>query len=227
MASLPINGTDNLIVEVATSSGTANTPLRTAAITGRRVAVNDTTGTAADGAVDDIAYHIALRFNGATMDINTQGGGVGDGFSDGKRQYLYLASELGTKGTITKIACRSAYNAAVNTGFLYDMVLSHTAATTLGGNFAANLTNPMPVFSGALGTPAVLIGDWIEIPLSTPFAYNGKDNLVVQIAGTGGAGGVGCRVNFGYVARRVFASSSTATLGTVSDYLLDMRFTLQ
>src|SRR5712692_6034916 len=70
------NGTDNLIVEVATSSGSANTNLRTKAIAGRRVWADESGGAVTDGAVDDAAYHIALRFNGATVDVLPNGDGT-------------------------------------------------------------------------------------------------------------------------------------------------------
>ena len=231
------NGTDNLIVEVATSSGTADTFLRSATIAGRRVNAFYTTGTATTGSVDSTAYHIALRFNGGTMDVNTPFGVSGGGADlflfhnlDGKRQWLYLATELGSKGAITKIACRSRRDSTAESDLNYTVVLSHTTAATLGADFAANLAAPVTVFSSTFSIPAALTGDWLEIPLATPFAYNGKDNLVVQIEGTGGADeNAQCVMDFAtrYAARSVENESSGTSSGTVTDGLLDMRFTLQ
>ncbi|MEK6700120.1 MAG: hypothetical protein AABZ10_13900 [Nitrospirota bacterium] len=232
------NGTDNLIVEVATSSGTASTLLRYASIAGRRVWVNDTTGTATFGTVDPAVNHIALRFNGGTLDVNTPAGMSGSGITfpfyntDGKLQVLYRASELGSKGAISKIACRSQANSAAESGFTYSVVMSHSTAPTLGVMFADNLPSPVTVFSGALSVSAVLRGDWLEIPLSSPFAYNGRDNLVVEISGTGGTPANALCVSDGtsalYAARGLWAGTAGATMGDSFDNgLLDMRFTVQ
>ena len=233
------NGTDNLIVEVATSAGSVNTNLRAGIIAGRRVYVNDTLGTATTGAVDDVAYHIALRFHGGTMDVHTpeaMSSASSDIFpfygTDNKRQYLYRAAELGTKGNISKIACRAGSGGDAETGFNYTVVLSHTSASALSGNFAASLTSPVTVFNGSFDLPAVAVGDWIEVPLTTAFAYNGVDNLVVQFGGTGGADfGFACAVDGAarYADRRLisFPSSAIATDGIVTAGLPDMRFTLE
>jgi hypothetical protein len=229
------NGTDNLIVEVSTTAGSATNSWRVTSIAGRRAANNGATAPTA-AVVDAFLNHIALRFNGGPMAVITPGGmGAADLTpfynTDGKRQFLYRAAELGTAGTISKLACRASIGGGAETGFNYTVVLSHSTAAALGGTYATNLTSPVTVFSGTLNIPATLVGDWFEIPFTTPFSYNGKDNLVVQVGGTGGtAGGAGCAVDVGnaarYTGRRVFSALSTDAVGTVSDSLLDMRFTL-
>ncbi len=231
------NGTDNLVVEVDVSAGTGTTFWRNHTGTGQ-IRLRGSHGSPI-GATDSAAYDIQFRFHGGTMDVHTPNGisgSIGDGFPfnnvDGKRQYLYLASELGTQGAISTIACRAVVNSAAEGGLNYTVVISQTTATTLNATFAANLPTPVTVLSGTLSIPAVLRGDWLEIPLSTPFSYNGRDNLVVQIAGTGGTiGGATCVLDNTsttlHAARRITGGSSGATTGSVADSLIDMRFTLQ
>jgi len=231
------NGTDNLIVEVSTTTGTVSNSWRTTSIVGRRAPNNGATAPTA-AVVDGFANHIALRFNGGPMEVITPtgiAGGVGDAMPfwavNGKRQYLYHAAELGTKGTISKLACRAVLPGAAETNFSYTVLLSHSTASTLGTTFATNLSTPTTVFSGVLNIPAVLVGDWLEIPFATPFSYNGKDNLVVEVSGTGGtASGSACALDFGnaarYTGRRVFSGVSSDAAGTLQDNLIDMRFTL-
>jgi len=231
------NGTDNLIVEVSTTTGTVSNSWRTTSIVGRRAPNNGATAPTA-AVVDGFANHIALRFNGGPMEVITPtgiAGGVGDAMPfwavNGKRQYLYHAAELGTKGTISKLACRAVLPGAAETNFSYTVLLSHSTASTLGTTYATNLSTPTTVFSGVLNIPAVLVGDWLEIPFSTPFGYNGKDNLVVEVSGTGGtASGSACALDLGnaarYTGRRVFSGVSSDAAGTLQDNLIDMRFTL-
>ena len=145
---------------------------------------------------------------------------------------LYRAAELGTKGTISKIAFRARYDAVAETGFAYTVVMSHTSATTLGTDYAADLPSPVMVFNSTLDIPAALIGDWYEIPLSTSFNYNGTDNLVVDIDGTGGiAANAACIVDITtiplYNGRNLWAATSGAATGSIDDMLVDGRFTLE
>ncbi len=230
------NGSDNLIVDVTTSAATGVTFMVSATIAGRRV--QNTDHTATSGTVDSAILHAKLRFNGGTMDVHTIGGlgGLSDAFpfnsTNGKRQYLYHVTELGTKGAITKLACRAQLNNVAVTGFAYTVVMSHTNETRLGTDYAANLPSPLTVFNGTFDVPAALAGDWLEIPLSTPFNYNGADNLVVEIAGTGGSGGFGapaCNLDganaTSYPRRSAESPSSTDTTATfIRDRLIDTRF---
>jgi hypothetical protein len=231
------NGTDNLIVDVSTTAGSATNSWRVTSIAGRRAPNNGAASTTA-AIVDGNANHITLRFNGGPMAVITPGGmagGIGDAMPfwaiNGKRQYLYRAAELGTGGTISKLACRAVLSGAAETNFNYTVILSHSTASTLGTTYATNLATPTTVFSGVLNIPAVLVGDWLEIPFSTPFGYNGKDNLVVEVSGTGGtASGSACAMDLAnaarYTGRRVFSGGSSDAAGTLQDNLIDMRFTL-
>jgi hypothetical protein len=180
------NGTDNLIVEVATSSGTADTNLRTAAVAGRRVAADEFGGAVTTGLVDGTAYHIALRFNGATVDVLPNGDATSSqvlgGLGAGQFQNLYKSVYLGTAGSITNIAVRMDGNANAATVPNAKIYMGHTTKTGLvvTDTYASNMTGETLVFNGTISVPAGLRdGDWLTIPLQTPFTYNGTENLVV------------------------------------------------
>ncbi len=234
--SFDYNGTDNLIVdvEVMTASGTtawANDGV----FANQRLygAVGDAVGNLAGG-----SPHTVFRFDGGTMDVITSApDGSGDSFpfylNDGVRQYLFLAAELGTAGQITQVGCRNwSSDVVAQTGLNYTITMSHTATTALVSDRATNLPTPVVVYSGTFDQPALLGGDWFDIQLSTPFTYNGTDNLVVEVSGTGGTdfAGVGCRLDSAsttlYASRRTGGTSGATSLFT-SDALIDMRFTLQ
>ena len=182
------NGTDNLIVEVAASAGTASTPLRFASIAGRRVWVNDTTGTATSGAVDPVVNHIALRFHGApvqVMPLTTSSSSqvLGSVSTGGQIQNLYDSTSLGTGGRITNVAVRLSGATPVATSLAnYKVYMGHTAKTQyiVADTYASNMDENMPVFNGTLTIPAGLKqGDWVNIPLQTPFTYDPSKNLSI------------------------------------------------
>ena len=193
------NGTDNLIVDIDKTVGTANNWVRTASIAGRRAEGNS--GALIADAVDMTYYHMKFRFNGGTMDVIPAAVGGPDSFpfrsaADLVSQYLYLATELGTAGSITSLKCRTtsllAYgDPAAQTGLNYTVTLSQTSSTVLDMSRTTNLVSPTVVYSGTFDQPAMKAGDWFGIDFTTPFAYNGSDNLVVEIAGNGGTDAVG------------------------------------
>lgn len=106
---------------------------------------------------------------------------------DGKNQYLYTASEVGAGGKITKIrlmnqsgtldpsACR---NTTIKMGHVNLAGLTTTYANnaeTGQGSLVTVLDNKtVKISAGAAES-------WFEIPLDTPFSYNGVDNLVVEL----------------------------------------------
>ena len=180
------NGTDNLIVDVVTTAGSGDTDLRITNIANRRAVGGDNTDPVAI-TVDDNAYHIKLRFNGGTMDVITDGVGswvipVGYG-SEAIYQMLYDTADLGTGGRITSLSFR--LGSPVNTFDHTDvnLVLGHTTLSSLGAaSLAANIeSDRTAVFSGTISvTAAHQQGDWVKIPLTTPFTYDTTKNLVVQ-----------------------------------------------
>lgn len=93
-------------------------------------------------------------------------------------QTYYLPSEIGTPGTITSIAYYwngAATNPVSNNWTIY---MGHSANTAFssGNGWEMGLSQ---VFSGTVDCPAA--AGWINIPLTTPFTYNGVTSLVVGV----------------------------------------------
>ncbi|WP_353118376.1 MBG domain-containing protein [Myroides odoratus] len=121
-------------------------------------------------------------------------------------QQIVLNSEYseqdGMAGNITKIKwfvdSFSPNSAEWN---LWDVYISHTTKTSFTGSsdFVA-LTGLTPVFSGTINPVA---GQWMELTLTTPFDYNGLDNILVTV--------VEKQVGFSSFDGRPFFRSYTAT----------------
>lgn len=193
------NGTDNLVVELTVEDASGNVALSTHTATGQQSFAFGPAANAAASGTAQYVHQIALRFHGSTIDrVSVDGAGdpwvfpvTAAGLSS---QTLYLSSDLGTGGTITKLACRM--NTVSSTEIEYtnfQVVMSHTEATALVEEMAANLTDPVVVFEDGFTVPAGLLrGDWIEIPLSTAFEYDGARNLVIQTRSDAGTMGHAC-----------------------------------
>ena len=191
------NGTDNLIVDVLVTAGSTDTRLRISAVTGRRVFSAD--NTALDGQVNNVAYHIKLRFNGGTMGVITDAAvGTSNVFPGasaggiGGRVNLYSATELGTAAQITSVACRmEAATSTATTLNNYKVIMGHTTLNSLDTTAANNFISQQIVYDGSFDILAGLVqGDWITVPLTTPFNYNGTDNLVIWMGTTAASGGI-------------------------------------
>lgn len=101
---------------------------------------------------------------------------------EGRWQQLIPAHYLpGTPCTISGIAvnCQSS-NAAV-TYSSYRIELSHTTAGTLGTSFSGNLPAPALVLNATNMSVQWAINTWVTVAFTTPFNYNGTDNLVVSL----------------------------------------------
>jgi len=93
-------------------------------------------------------------------------------------QTYYLASELGGAGNVTSIAYYwngAAANAVSNDWTVY-MGQSSNAAFASGTAWESGLTQ---VFTGTVNCPAS--PGWINITLTTPFPYDGVNNLVIGV----------------------------------------------
>lgn len=176
-----------------------------------------------------------LRFAGGTVDIIN-----GNPNSDVARwftanaanaidQHLYLASELGTGGSIHRMACRklSAIVTMATDYTNFEVVMAHTTETTLDTTYASNLINPVTVFNGTYALPENLHqGDWIEIPFTTPFNYNAAQNLVIQVKSDPGANPYACSLTSSatqFPARRVTDGPRDALVGSSYNHLKDIR----
>lgn len=227
------NGVDNLIVEIETTDNSQATDGTTWSFRNETTSWRRMYGAlgSVDGTAHDSYYPTEFRFHGSTIDrVIGVGGYETYMFPSAGRsgQYLYLASELGTSGTITRLACRLASDVSTETLYPnYQIVMSHTDATTLGTDMAANVPNPVVVYSGSYTVPAGLIkGDWIEVPLTSGFNYNGTQNLVIQSKSDAGSVEHNCSVLSDatrYPARRTTGTTPDAATGSVMDHLRDVR----
>jgi hypothetical protein len=229
------NGTDNLVVQIETSFPSGDI---------RWICDYNGTKTRLDGNIgdttvvtgpDNARYFIKFRFAGGTVDvITTENDGLTFpyGTLPNKQQFLYRAAELGTKGSISRIAYRLRLVPTASTYGSFQVVLGQTTNTTLGDtSFSANMTGAQTVYSGTYTIPAGLrAGDWMEIPLSTPFAYDGVSNLVVQTSNLAGVDNQIAAENSAtrYPARRAYLSNNTGDDPNASDNILaDLRLVMQ
>jgi hypothetical protein len=150
--------------------------------------------------VDDSEYHIALRFHGGGMSKLSAGNDRSDSIFNGafSSATLYSATDLGTAGSITSVSCHLYSPSTAASYANFKVVMGYATAATLSGTAATDFVSQNTVFDGTVTVPAGLsAGDWIDIPLTTPFAYDGKSNLIVWMGNNGTASGTpvanGCR----------------------------------
>ncbi len=114
-------------------------------------------------------------------------------------QQIYMASEIGaavgTNNYITAIRFFVSTTAAAQANYNQWVVyMGNTAqvdfATTSSWIPSAALTQ---VYSGTL--PAMTAGTWVEIPLSTPFLWDGVSNVVIGVDEN--SAGTSCTANWG------------------------------
>ena len=180
---------------------------------------------------DDTSVQVAkFRFNGGTMMLTKATAdttGAGWDTTAGRAQRLYRTSELGTSGTINKIGFRLD-TAAASDYTDFKVVIEQVDITVLGGTFSGNLTGAaQTVYSGALSIPATAKdGDWIEIPLTSPIAYDSTKNLLVEYSSAGGTVSNILRWNSDaalYANRGLFhATSNIVDAGTLSSGIPDL-----
>lgn len=94
-------------------------------------------------------------------------------------QQIFTKAQINTAGNIEKI--RFYYVSGTTTNNLnWTVYLGHTTKTSFSSTTDwVPLTGLTQVFSGNVTYPAA--GNWLEITLSSPFAYNNVDNLVVAV----------------------------------------------
>jgi hypothetical protein len=96
-------------------------------------------------------------------------------------QQIYTQAQIGVAGNITKIRFYYVSGTITNSKD-WVVYMGHTTkttfATTTDWEPLANLTQ---VFAGDVTSLVPLANNWMEITLSTPFAYNNTDNLIVAV----------------------------------------------
>ena len=91
-------------------------------------------------------------------------------------QQIYTPAEIGATGTITSIAF---YNASAARTRTYDVYMVNTAKGTFSGNADwITVTASDRVYSGSV---TLVSGDWTVITFTTPFEYDGTQNLAVIV----------------------------------------------
>jgi len=196
--SFDYNGTDNLLVELDVPTGTLGPQLVVHNTGGDVRRVWGQTGNSVPAGSNGTTYDAKFRFHGSTMDVIGPNDTFTQVFGNGSsgRQFMVRAAELGTAGSITKLACRINSNSVAASYTAYNVVLAHTNQAALANVDADNVIGGTTVFSGTLNIPAGLkAGDWVEIPFSNTFGYNGTSNLVVQVSQTSGTATQSCKVS--------------------------------
>ena len=172
------------------------------------------------GGADDLDY--IYLFNSGT------GGNYipwwGNVYTAMRFQTLYLASEVNHTGTIAQAALFKNYYAGYyNTFYNVSVKLCHTTVTTLSSNFQNNYGGGTPVWvyhTASLPRGASAAGVWDTIDFTTPFAYNGTSNLIIEVLWSGRSGSVGIPsyTASGSGNRRCYVGNDTATNSGYADY---------
>jgi len=103
-------------------------------------------------------------------------------FEEGRWQQLIPATHLPTtQGLVFGMSFICQTLTGTMTYPSLRITMSHTTATTLGTTFASNLPTPVLVLN-ATNLPVNWVSrGWVQINFTTPFAYNGTDNIVFDI----------------------------------------------
>lgn len=161
-------------------------------------AAGTTTRTYNEGMSCSVTSPVAAT--GDTLEISSatssQQAGPIDCFYDYARsQVIYLASEIGKSGTITKVRFKVTYQDTGNIapGILRhcEMWMTHTALIAHPGTntWVDPGTQVLTDSSINISVAACPVGSWLEITLTTPFAYNGTDNLLISFRQQDDGGG--------------------------------------
>ncbi len=226
------NGIDNLIVDIEVADPVTEATLWAAdnAVAGRRLFA--ALG-AATGIVQDFAYHTVFRFHGGPVSVITDGLAFTVPFAANPSGFLnlYRAAELGSAGTITSVACRMQNTASTAASYTnYQVIIGHSNLPGLDGASADNFVEQSTVFNGtALVSAGFVRGDWIEVPLSRPFAYDGRSNLAIWMGTTGASGAAvehNCMVSAANTARYA-GQMALGVPGSGSVVVLDHKFDIK
>jgi hypothetical protein len=136
-------------------------------------------------------------------------------------QTMWRQSEIAEAGGISLIEFQmyAGYTGAGGTFNGCKILLCHTNVSAITSAFASNYGTgtPVAVFDGTYVLASYPGGTWVKIVAPTNFTYNNTDNLLFEVSWTGyTAGGT----NYMYCDSsggpgRIYASSATATTGTV------------
>jgi len=231
------NGTGNLLVDIIANVTYGGYNIAYAVTPGVRY-VHSQTMSAIAGSTLPRAYEPLLRFRGGTMDIVPPLTGLQTAFThtvnNQIRQNLNRTVELGAAGTINRIAFRLASaGPTVSTVYTnFKVEIGHTTMDSLSSTFADNMDDAKVVFNGNYSIPAGLIeGDWIEIPLTSSFIYNGAGNLVTTFSTDAGSNAYNMSLSAIdatlYPGQAMGNTDRTSPTGTPSNYKVASRIWLK
>jgi len=208
------DGKSNLLIDISCNVTSGGYAVDYKTISTNRV-VSSSFPDATIGTLRLRSFEPVLRFAGGTMDTINASNSIATVFpgSASGRQFMLRASELGSAGIITGISLR-AYTLTTAVAYPnYSIILAHTTQDVLVADDATNIAGGTVVYSGTFTMPAGLLsGDWIDFKFTTPFRYNGYNNLVVQTSTSGsGTTSQNCRIST--VATTWFESLWKATGG--------------
>ncbi|MFV1997966.1 MAG: hypothetical protein ACC641_08125 [Acidiferrobacterales bacterium] len=142
--------------------------------------------TACGGSSDSIFLPVGTFFKTYNIDDSGNSSFPFSDSQDAKVQLLYTAAEINGSGNLTALRFRRDADTGQVTCPNTTIRLSHTNLTALTATFANNVERGQGSLVTVLDNMAVTIpagsaGEWFEVPLSTPFAYSGVDNLVIEM----------------------------------------------
>lgn len=183
------NGRDNLVVEVQTHATSGPLAMQAVLRPGARLLGRGDSAPA--GAVDGVAYRMKLRFRGAPLTLTTisgSGSPVGLGNDTFAAAVLYDSTLFGTGGRIEALGLRLSSGTTVATAPQLKIYMGTTQKTVLSPaqTYASNLDGETVVFDGPFPILAGLRrGDWVRIPLRTPFTWSPEKNLSILFTAVG------------------------------------------
>ena len=127
-------------------------------------------------------------------------------YTEARYQALVPASVLGGKSCLITDVAFATGALSTFTATQCEITLAHLPTPgTLTTIFSTNLQNDVTVvYSGPITWPCAQ-DQWSPLGMKGTFAYNGVDNIVIQIRYQGGTGGVSCRSG---AVRMVYASGA-------------------
>jgi M6 family metalloprotease-like protein len=99
-------------------------------------------------------------------------------------QQIYRSTDIGRSGTIYTISFLSNGGGTLDASKDWRIWMGHTTQSTFAGTESSNwisIYTQTQVYDAALPSTAAVAG-WIDIPLTTPFVYNGTQNIVITIS---------------------------------------------
>ena len=140
-------------------------------------------------------------------------------------------------GTIIKWEWNAALDLRAGSFYNFKLTLCHTSLTALADTYVKNYDGNTPVTAysrNPVTIPAVPANQWFGFDFDKPFAYNGRDNLVVEVWWVNDTNGGGnTQWNFPVDGRCCFSyivngnpQSGYPDKGRVSHFLHYMRATV-